>query len=39
MIIVLLSFGLVGSFLYESEITANNQITGKVAGMERVSGF
>jgi len=39
LIIVLLSFGLVGSLLYESNITANNQITGKVTGLEGVSGF
>ncbi len=39
LIIVLLSFGLVGSLLYESNITANNEITGKVTGMEGVSGF
>lgn len=40
LIIVLLSFGLVGSLLYESNITANgNKITGKVTGLEGVSGF
>jgi len=38
LIIALLSFGLVGSLLYESDITANNQITGKVSGMEGVKG-
>ena len=39
LIIVLLSFGLVGSFVYESNIRSDNEITGKVTGMEGVSGF
>jgi len=38
LIIVLLSFGLVGSLLYESDITANSEITGKVTGLEKVGG-
>ena len=38
LMIVLLSFGLVGSLKYKSNITANNEITAKVAGLERVSG-
>lgn len=44
LIIVLLSFGLVGSLVYESKLIANgnkisNQITGQVTEMEVVSGF
>lgn len=40
LIIVLLSFGLVGGFVYKSNISANyNKITGQVTGLERVSGF
>jgi hypothetical protein len=38
LIIVLLSFGLVGSFVYESNVKANNEITGQVTGLEGVSG-